>query len=40
MNDTRQRIKKELIMCNGFEMTELKEEKWLGDYLARNSKSL
>ena len=30
----RQRMKEEPMMCNGFVMMELKEEKWLGDYFA------
>ena len=34
VNGARQRIKREPIMCSGFQMMELKEEKWLGDYLA------
>ena len=34
VNGARQRIKRDPIMCNGFQMMELKEEKWLGDYLA------
>ena len=32
--EARRRIKEEPVMCGGFEMKELKEEKWLGDFLA------
>ena len=34
----RKRLKEELLLCGNFEMRELKEEKWLGDYLGENLK--
>ena len=33
VTEARQRIKEDPVMCGDFEMKELKEEKWLGDYL-------
>ena len=34
----RKRLKEALLLCGNFEMRELKEEKWLGDYLGENLK--
>ena len=34
----RKRLKEEPLMCGNFQMKELKEEKWLGDYLGENLK--
>ena len=35
---TRGIVKESPVMCGDFEMKELKEEKWLGDYLAEGLK--
>ena len=34
MGEAREKVRESTVICGDFKMKELKEEKWLGDYLA------